>query len=373
MIAINDKSRCCGCGACSQRCPHGSITLGEDEQGFLYPKVNPETCVDCHLCEQVCPCLNEGVTRGTLHAFAAVNPDETERMASSSGGIFSLLARDVISRGGMVFGARFDDQWNVLHDCAETMEDLSRFRGSKYVQSVIGDSYRRVENCLKQGREVLFSGTPCQIAGLRLFLRKDYDRLLMLEVACHGVPSPKLWQEYLHLMAGENHISEVNFRNKSTGWRDYSVQIGENTRRHDDDEFIGCFLGDYSLRPSCFNCRFKAGQSGADITLADFWGIGAIAPHLDDDRGTSLIVVNSAKGMTCLNRCGVKCEEIDYPRALKANPSLEHSSSKPADYDAFWRQFVEKNPRRVILKYGRRHRPGLVIRLKRFIASILRK
>lgn len=373
MIAVDDKSCCCGCEACRQRCPHGCITLHEDEQGFVYPTVNLEACVDCHLCEQVCPFLNDVCERESVLAVAAINPDVTVRMNSSSGGIFSVLSGEVIKRGGVVFGARFDERWNVIHDFTDTLEGLPRFRGSKYVQSVIGDSYVKAEEFLRQGREVLFSGTPCQIAGLRSFLRRSYDNLLLVEVACHGVPSPKVWREHLDSTSGNELPAIVNFRHKSTGWKDYSVVIGTTSRRHDDDDFMACFLGDYSLRPSCFNCRFKAGASGADLTLADFWGIQAIAPHLDDDKGTSLVVVNTAKGKDAMTRTGLDIVEVDYPKVVKANPALERAATCPQDYDAFWRQFNGGNPRRAIRRYARRHRPGLTIRLKRFCRRLLGK
>lgn len=374
MINLQDKSYCCGCGACEQRCPQSCITMQEDDKGLLYPVVDAQACVDCGLCEQVCPFLNEGKQGREIGAFAAVNADEKERMMSSSGGVFSLLSRGVIADGGVVFGARFEGDWNVVHDCANQMQGIARFLGSKYVQSVIGENYLLVEDLLKnKGRKVLFTGTPCQIAGLRLFLKQEYEDLFLVEVACHGVPSPKVWRQHLASTAGRSMVTRVNFRSKTTGWRNYSVIIGKKSRLHDDDEFMGCFIKNYSVRPSCFNCRFKGRHSGADLTLADFWGIETVAPHLDDDKGTSLVIVHTAKGRELLDRCQVKLESVDYQMAVKANPSLEHSAVRPDDYDGFWQMFNTGNPRRAMKKYGKLYPSGALMRLKRLAAAVLKR
>lgn len=373
MIKIYDKEDCCGCGACAIRCPHHCITLSEDPQGFLYPKVNLDKCVDCHLCERVCPCLNVDERRGNTECFSAVNPDDKVRLTSSSGGIFSMLSQAVLALGGVVFGARFDEEWNVLHDEAQTVVELVRFRGSKYVQSVTGDCYAKAQEYLKQGREVLFSGTPCQIAGLKQFLGDDDDKLLTVEVACHGVPSPKVWREYLRYISDGQPLARVDFRDKSTGWRDYSVVIGNKSRRHDYDEYMGCFLGNYSLRPSCFNCRFKQGSSGADITLADFWGMAATNGHLDDNKGTSLMVVFNDKAMRSLEQCGVNLIHQDFDKAIKSNPSLVKSATRPADCDEFWNLFCSGKTKIAIKWFGHRHRPGLNVQFKRIIRKLLHR
>lgn len=197
MIDILDKKDCCGCSSCVQRCPKQCITLKEDNEGFLYPIVNKEICISCGLCEKVCPVLSQGEPRKPLKVYAAKNQDEEIRRQSSSGGVFTLLAEQVIREGGVVFGAIFDENWEVKHDFAETIEGLAPFRGSKYVQSRIDDNYKKAERFLNQGRKVLFSGTPCQIAGLKRFLRNEYDNLLTVDFVCHGVPSPGVWRQYL--------------------------------------------------------------------------------------------------------------------------------------------------------------------------------
>lgn len=198
MIKITDKSRCCGCESCRSVCPKKCISMKADKEGFLYPEVDLSQCVDCKLCEKVCPVLHPALLDRKPKVFAGINNDIKIRLQSSSGGIFTLLAEQILHKGGIVFGACFDEHWNVVHSYTDTIEGLEHFRGSKYVQSYVGDSFVQVKKFLDEGREVLFSGTPCQIAGLKNFLRKPYHNLLTVDVVCHGVPSPKVWQSYLY-------------------------------------------------------------------------------------------------------------------------------------------------------------------------------
>ena len=229
MIKIIQKEQCCGCSACLHICPKHSISFREDKEGFLYPQVDTATCIDCGLCEKVCPVLNQGEERMPLKVYAAKHADDEIRMKSSSGGIFTLLADQIIDKGGVVFGARFNENWEVVHDYTETKEGLAPFRGSKYVQSNIGNSYKQVEEFLKTGREVMFTGTPCQVAGLKKFLRIDYENLLTVDFVCHGVPSPMVWRKYLAeeiVRQGNNPVvTGVNFRDKSTGWKKFSFVL----------------------------------------------------------------------------------------------------------------------------------------------------
>lgn len=335
MITITDKSHCCGCSACVQRCPKQCITMAEDNEGFLYPQVDTSKCVDCHLCEKVCPVINQDEARTPLEVYAAKNSDDDIRLKSSSGGIFTLLAEQTIKGGGVVFGACWDKDWNVKHNYIDNISDLQRFRSSKYLQSVIGDNYLKAEQFLKTGRKVMFTGTPCQIAGLKHFLRKEYDNLLAVEIICHSVPSPGVWQQYLTtrlhtLKWNKSDIRNISFRDKKTGWKTYSFVI-ENKDGNSFIElssknaFMRGFLADLYTRPSCHACPAKQLRSGSDLTLGDFWGIESLMPEIDDDKGVSAIIVNSDKGKQVLHNINVELYEVQYDELTTRNPALVKS------------------------------------------------
>lgn len=230
MISIKDKKACCGCGACVQRCPKQCITLHEDSEGFLYPVADASVCINCGLCEKVCPVINQHTAHEPLQTFAAKNPNEAVRAASSSGGVFTMLAERVIKSGGVVFGAAFDQQWKVVHTCATTIGGLQKFRGSKYLQSQTNNTFKEAEAYLKQGRQVLYSGTPCQVAGLKRYLRKDYDNLLTLDFICHGVPSPGVFRTYLR--------DEINRHSARQGGGKNSVLLSVSPRRQPQERKI---------------------------------------------------------------------------------------------------------------------------------------
>ena len=367
MIQIKDKSACCGCAACVQRCPKQCISLKEDKEGFLYPIVDKNTCIDCGYCEKVCPIINQNASREPLKVYAAKHTDDEIRMKSSSGGIFTLLAEQIIDEGGVVFGARFDEYWEVMHDYTETKEGLAAFRGSKYVQSRIGNTYQQAENFLKHGRKVMFTGTPCQIAGLKHFLRKEYENLLLVDFVCHGVPSPKVWRMYLdetlasqgieiktvlsHAMPRQKFIKSVEFRSKSTGWKKYSFVLTLTKMTDEGEEysvllsnifwdnpFMRSFLGNFILRPSCYQCLFKSGKSSASLTMGDFWGIEDIRSELDDDKGCELLLcyddnVNSYK----VN----ELESFSYDVIEKYNSAIYSSVHKPINRDFFFYRFSQ--------------------------------
>ena len=213
MIDIKYTKDCCGCWACIQVCPKKCINMSEDNEGFLYPGIDLSLCINCGLCEKVCPVIHQGKERNPLKVYAAKSCNERIRLESSSGGVFTLLAEKIITSGGVVFGARFDSNWEVVHDCVESIDALSALRGSKYVQSRIEDTFKKAECCIKEGREVLFCGTPCQISGLKLFLRKEYDNLIAVDFICHGVPSPGVWRQYLDEEFGMSERSEDRGKN----------------------------------------------------------------------------------------------------------------------------------------------------------------
>lgn len=412
MIEIIDKKKCVGCNACVQRCPKSCITMQEDEQGFLYPLVDLSRCIDCNLCERVCPVINPKEIRKPVAVYAAKNYDDIVRMSSSSGGVFFALAEKVIGEGGVVFGARFDTKWEVVHDYAETLEKAKTFKGSKYVQSRIGDNFKRAEAFLKAGRTVLFSGTPCQIAGLHLFLKKDYGvHLLTVDVVCHGVPSPLVWREYLQYITrpkgasgGKNTVFDtlneqpvitgISFRDKRLGWEKYGFSVhvsapngsgensvfpsyktlNDNSREFlyeplDRNVFMQGFLKDLYLRPSCYDCPAKCGRSRSDVTLADFWGVGVTQPSAYDFDGVSLVMVNSVQADEFIKK-QVLLEETTYDKALLANPAIEKSVSRPQQSEQFWSRFSYEGID-CIISITKKMRPPFLLQFKRVVGRFI--
>lgn len=347
MIQILDKHNCCGCNACVQKCPKQCILMHEDEKGFLYPQVDLNKCIDCHLCEKICPSLNQEEPSEPFACYAAKNTDEDIRKQSSSGGIFTAIAEKIIAEDGVVFGASFDDNWQVVHSYVKFKDDLELFRGSKYVQSKIGEAYVEAEVFLNEGYKVLFSGTPCQIAGLKHFLRKEYDNLLTIEVVCHGAPSPMVWREYLGSLKLKN-IGSILHKDKSTGWREYSFTIKDVkgkiifTERASDNKYLMAFRRNLTLRPSCFLCPAKAGKSRADITLADYWGIERLFPQMDDNKGTSFICVNTNKGRTLIDQLNIQTKQADYLKSVPYNSCIYKSTNETVDCMQFWNNYHEQ-------------------------------
>ena len=366
MIQITNKNKCCGCSACVQVCPKQCITFNEDNHGFRYPKVNKEDCINCGLCEKVCPFCNSFKKSDVLAAQATINPSEDIRLKSSSGGIFSMLAEYVINQGGVVFGARFNEKWEVIHDYTENLEGIDAFRGSKYVQSIIEDSYNDTKHYLNQGRLVLFSGTPCQISGLTKFLRKDYENLITVEVACHGVPSPLIWREYIKQIAGRKRIQSISFRDKSTGYRTYSTNYtiaGKSYKKYyKRDDFMVGFINNLYLRPSCFNCPSKGDYSCADLTIADYWG----ATERQYEEGGSLVLSRSQKGKDILHQIKASLSSVDYVYAIKMNPCLAFSTKETNLYSKFWNSYDEQGIA-VLSEYTRKLKPTFIDMIKMYI------
>lgn len=315
MIKIEDKRDCCGCSACQQICPHHCITMEEDDCGFHYPKVDLSVCVNCHLCENVCPVLNRYPEKEEpMQCYLGKSLDEDNRSKSSSGGIFMELASEVIREGGVVFGVRFDENWQAIYDYAGTIEGVVPFRGSKYIQADPNNAYTLAKEFLTQGRRVFFTGTPCVIAGLNHFLRKKYDNLLTLDFVCHSIPSPKIWKLYLKNVTekyGAETIKDVSFRDKSNGWFMYSTRVvleKENgvlvkiIENKEENIFMRGFFGDLYSKPSCSKCPARKYTSNSDITVADAWHIDKYHPERNDEKGMSHILINTDKGKSYFQR-----------------------------------------------------------------------
>ena len=379
MISISHKKDCCGCGACVQKCPKQCISMRADPEGFLYPEVDTAVCVHCGLCEQACPILQAQTYPQPEKAYAAFARDEQLRKQSSSGGVFSLLAGEILHRNGVVFGAAFDGDFRVHHIAVSTEEALEKLRGSKYTQSRIGNAYVEAQSFLKKGKPVLFTGTACQIAGLHTFLGRDYVNLYTADVLCHGVPSPKLWERYLKEQERGNRakVQQVNFRDKTGGWKNYSVQLQfENGHayqvRFQEDGYMRLFLSDICLRPACHDCKFKSLTRPSDITIGDCWGVEKSLPELDDDRGTSVVLVRTDKGRALLSCCeaAMRMQEAAVDVLLPPTADSRKSVARHPNRERFFHKLSTGADVKVLVKLLQ---PGLLRRAVRRCRRLLKR
>lgn len=320
------KEQCTGCGACYNSCPTGAISMIENEEGFLYPKIDNTKCVNCGLCEKKCPILNEQLRNNLKEPECyAVMADDEVRKVSSSGGMFTLLANYVLEQGGCVCGAAYRDDWSVHHIIVDNKEDLQKLRGSKYLQSDTEKCYTKIKILLDDNKKVLFTGCPCQVAGLYSYLGKDYENLLTMELLCHGTPSYKIFKKYLEEEHKDKNISRIEFRDKALNW------CSTNLVLYHDENFEICniktdpyekgFHRGLFNRHSCAPCKFAKLPRSADITVADWWGINKFISNMDDKKGTSLVLINNPKAEIVYNiikKQIYKQENIELENAKKS-------------------------------------------------------
>lgn len=348
MDVMGNSNLCTGCAACSNICPRQCITMIEDNEGFEYPVVDTRLCIRCNKCVAVCPVMS-GVSRDKLaipKVYACKNKDETVRLNSSSGGVFSAVAGHVLGQNGIVFGAMFDNDFDVMHGFIAQECDLDKLRRSKYVQSRIELSYQEAEKYLTSRKLVLFSGTPCQIAGLRNYLGKEYKNLITCEVICHGVPSRRVYNEYLRFLEDKygSKISDIDFRAQDRGWDNFETQIrfknGAVYQNINSVEplYMRGFLTNLYLRPSCYTCNFKHKNSVADLTLGDYWRIARRYPYVHDGKGISLVVVNTRVGEDVFRRVASKMDYLatSLDHALECNRFLDDSPDTPYNRESFF-------------------------------------
>lgn len=336
MPKLAQMDHCTGCAACGSVCPKGAIAMTADADSFLNPVIDPKRCVECGLCEKVCPVVSPvAAPQRQPQAYAAYSVDEAMRLQSSSGGVFTELARQILGQGGAVYGAAYDARFAVRHICVLAEEDLAKLRGAKYAQSDLREIFPEVKVSLDAGQPVLFSGTPCQVAGLKAYLRKDYANLVTVDFVCHSVPSPVAWQEYVKYRAqqdsGGQLPSAINLRGKETGWSRYRYSNRfeyADGRAHSagsgESLYMKLFVGGYISRSSCDNCQFKGYSRVSDVTLGDFWGIWDIAPEMDDNKGTSVVLVQSEKGVALMEaiRERLVLKKVSLEEASAQNPAM---------------------------------------------------
>ncbi|MGL4570221.1 MAG: Coenzyme F420 hydrogenase/dehydrogenase, beta subunit C-terminal domain [Clostridium sp.] len=338
MVNVEDKKKCCGCYGCQNVCPKKCITMVKDLEGFHYPKIDMKECIKCNLCEKVCPEINDVNINNKEHrkVYACRNNNYNKRIKSSSGGIFSLLCDEVIKENGVVFGAAFNGDFKLEHSYAENIDECNKFRGSKYLQSNIGNAFNEAKKFLNSGRVVLFSGTQCQIKGLNLYLNKKFKNLITVEVICHGVPSQLVFDKYRESKELEykSKLKRVDFRDKNKGWKQFSMVLQfENGKEYrkvgNEDLYMKGFLNNLYLRQSCYKCNSKDFKSGSDISLADYWGIEDKHPEIYDNKGTSLVLVNTSKGSNYISKIMKFAQfiESDFEYSIETNPSIIRSVS----------------------------------------------
>lgn len=336
-----NKKNCNGCGVCALKCPKNAIIMEKDSEGFLYPIIDKKKCIDCKLCMKICP-NKEYAKNENVNTYIAINKDKNQLKSSSSGGCFLPIARYIISKNGVVFGVKYDEQLNVVHDFAECFEELKKFQGSKYVRSDLNNSYIQVEKFLLENRYVLFSGTPCQCQGLRTYLGSDYDKLYTCEIICHANSSPDIFNLYKSNLEIENNkkITDIKFRSKSNGWKNQKTLIyyNDGTTEEDISYYMG-FVNELFNRPSCHNCNFCTSSRLSDFTIGDAWGINEFDPDIeDDDTGISLFCINTKKGIEL-----IKILEKDlFLKKTDTEKAFEYNHNKNVKENKKRNEFFEK-------------------------------
>lgn len=384
MIRITDPARCCGCTACMAVCPHDAVSMKEDGLGFRYPQVSAEKCVDCGLCEKVCDFAVRSGSRKDfapsetvdVKAFRYSDPDVLGR--SQSGGAFTALSDVVLENGGVVYGAVADGAAYVRHTRTQTKDGRDEMRGSKYIQSDMGNVFRLVKDDLQSGREVMFTGTPCQVAGLNSFLPESLRKnLILVDVVCHGVPSPAVWRDYVHYMGRFGNVVRTCFRDKNLqGWKSHieSFEYDDGTKRT-SETFKVLFYKNVMLRHSCGICPYNISERPSDITIADFWGVGEVAPSMDGDTGTSMVICNTAKGKMLYGVASGGAESLDvtlsYDFIIRKNPNLLRPSLIHKDRQKFEHEYVNKGFVRVARRWGDIGLRFRLWKIKKYIMNLL--
>lgn len=381
MISISDKRLCCGCSACASVCPKDAITMRPDPLGFLYPEVDPSLCVECGLCVKVCDFTDDAQHRHSdvesLEVLAARTKDEKALSGSQSGGVFPILADKVLSRGGVVYGAAFNEDFSVSHRRAETVSEALAFRGSKYVESRIDGVFRMVKDDLGSGRTVLFSGTPCQVAGLHSYLPENLKKdLYLVDIVCHGVPSPSIWKDYVSYNAGKGTVVKADFRDKGVGgWKIHKESFEySNGYKCCSESYKTLFYKNIMLRKSCEICPYDISVRYSDITIADFWGIGEIFPDMDDDKGISMVVCNSPEGAALFESVSehmyVRKASVSAGFLEKHNPNMLHHSVISPERDELERMYVTKGLGYVMRRWSDRGWRYRLWKVKVFLKGI---
>ena len=363
MISVFDKKEdCCGCTACKSICPTQAITMKPDKEGFLYPVINQELCIDCGKCRQVCTFQIKQILSDRLHKpqVFAVKHNDIVRMNSASGGAYTAISDYVLKFSGVIYGVEFDDGFYVRHNRGTTVEEREKFKGSKYIQSDLRETFRQVEKDLILGNIVLFVGTGCQVAALKMYLlvkKININNLITTDIICHGVPSPLLWQDYLKFIQKESELKSYTFRYKRKGWRGYNVKAEFKNGKTKIDSidvrvFANIFSSDLALRLSCYKCQFANLLRSSDITIGDFWGIEKSLPEIDDNKGVSLVIVNTYKGKRIFQEIKNELQVWESNIQDCLQPNLLYPTKKPKEREKFWQDYYKFGFKYIAKKYA---------------------
>lgn len=342
---FENKSECCGCMACLEICPVNGITLETDKEGFAYPKIDKAICIDCDKCRKVCPIKNNSVSKENIEEYyGARTKEESIREKSSSGGFFSTLASEVLKNGGIVYGAGYDENMEVVHKKAETVQELDNIRRTKYIQSKLL-LFSEIRENLENNRQVLFVGTGCQVQGLKNYLDKEYDNLILTDLICFGVPSPGIWKEYTAYLEKKHRgkLEDFSFRDKRAKDNGHTISYKINGKEFAysmyKDPFAQMFFKGLSVRPSCFSCNFCTTSRNSDFTIGDFWGIEKNRPDMEDGMGNSVLIIHSQKGKQKFNK--IKEHLIFWPCQKEEilQPRLETPTGCPEKRDLFMKLY----------------------------------
>lgn len=384
MIRIVDPSVCCGCTACMAVCPHDAIFMKEDRLGFPYPEVDQERCVDCGLCEKVCDFAGRSGSHGSvsedfrIEVTAARHSDPEVLARSQSGGAFTALSDVILEDGGTVYGAAFHGTDRVCHKRAESGAERNGMRTSKYVQSEMGQVFRQVKSDLKTGRKVIFTGTPCQVAGLKSYIPDNLSSdLVLVDFVCHGVPSPAIWRDYVKYMERRGGVVKVTFRDKKVGgWKNHveTFVYGDGEKKT-AETFRVLFYKNIMLRHSCAVCPYNIAERMSDITIADFWGVDEVLPEMDDNVGTSMIVCNTNKGRELLNKASgalqMQTASLDHDFVSRRNPNLLRPAKIYKDRMKFEEEYAARGFLYVARRWGDLGMRYKLWKLKRLISGLL--
>lgn len=389
ITLFENEENCCGCGACMASCPKTAITMQENEYGFLYPVVDEKKCIHCFVCKEVCDYQTQSVKRRRCtKVVAAVANREDDLLKSASGGVFSSVARAFIKDGGVVVGCALINRNGVLcpeHIVVDSEEELYLLQGSKYVQSSMNKAvFTEIKKHLKTGRSVLFSGTPCQVAALRKYTKDHFENLYTMDIICHGVPSAKMFRDYLEELGNRKKgvISDFKFRDKSAGWGMKGSYVlkkhnGKKVKKVFPSQlssYFQYFLNSYTYRTNCYTCKYACGERVGDITIGDFWGIGLVHPeylkanggNYDEKKGISCVLINSVQGNRFIEKYAqqLDTEISDWDSVAKKNAQLNQPSKRTDGWDKIMNLYREKGYAAVDRYYRKR------TVLKRFVYKI---